>query len=430
MFAEAVVSSARSAFCGRRSETRSETPWTESPLGQNAPMTAGANVAERSARIETVVIAAAPWTYHHALGDRLTAIDAAENDGNHSRIAFNERRPAHFLPVELFPTRRFQERGELEFSWYGLEQCRAHLLSVCETLVGIHRQDLLEKPDECQIGFFPESITALGRPAERPFGQEAGEVFVHDEPESETIAAVGRPAVRLLGSDVAGRAEVVDGYHSAFKLQADPEIAESGPAVRKQENVARRNVAMNHPLTVGVGQAVKDLGGDRDNSADAHRPRAVIQCSDRQLGRQDGLAADNVGILNRHNVWVAKLCDQADFTKQGLVVPFAVYVGQRYLQGHPDTLDSIPGLPDLAASAFAEVLCQPVLAQSLAGLEIKTRRASCLDFVFISRTNHIFTKVIETYNILAHIITEILEINFKKIAVKLIIFKIATINMP
>jgi hypothetical protein len=115
---------------------------------------------------------------------------------------------------------------------------------------------------------------------------------------------------------------------------------------------------------------------------------------------------------------MAQLCDQADFTKQGLVIPFAVYVGQRYLQGHPDALDSIPGLPDLAASTFAEVLCQPVLAQSLAGFEIQTRRTNRLGFSCISRTNHIFNKVISTFTILAHIITEILEINFKKIAVK------------
>lgn len=387
MFAAAVVSNARRLCRGRRGETRAETPRTESPLGQNAPVTARAYVAERSTRIEMVVIAAAPRTQRHALGDRLTAIDTPENNGNHRLIAFDERRAAYLLPIELFPTRRFQERGELEFTRHGLEQGRAHLLSVCETLVGINRHDLLEKSDECQIGFFPEAIATPGRPSKRPFGQDAGDVLVQYEPESETIAAVGRPAVRLLRSDVAGGAEVLDGCHSTLKLQADPEIAECGPAVRKQKDVARRDVAMNHPLSVGEGKAVKDLGGDRDNSADAHRFRAVIQRSDGQLGRQDGLAADNVGILDRHNVGMAQLCDQADFTNQGLVIPFAVYVGQRYLQCHPDALDSIPGLPDLAASAFAEVFCQPVFAQSLAGFEIKTRWASRHGFLHITQTN-------------------------------------------
>jgi len=175
---------------------------------------------------------------------------------------------------------------------------------------------------------------------------------------------------------------------------------------------------MNHPLSVCVGQAVKDLGGNRDDSADAHRPRTVIQRTDGQFGRQDGLAADNIGILNRHNVGMAQLSDQADFTQQGLVIPLAVYVGQRYLQGHPDALDSIPCLPDLAASAFAEVFCQPVLTKSLAGFEIQTRRAGSLAFSFITRQNHIFSKVFSTDTILANIITEILETNFKKIAVK------------
>jgi len=422
VFAVAVVSSARSAFWGRRSESRPVTPGTESPLRENAPVTSRADVAERSIRIEAVAIAAAPRTYHHALGDRLTAIGAPENDGNHRRVAFDECCTAHLLPVDFFPTGRFQEGGELEFPWHGLEQGRAHLLGVSETLVGINRQGLLEKSDECQTGFFSEALAALWRPAERPFGQDAGDVLVQDKTESKTIAAVGRPAVCLLGSDVAGSAEIVHGPHSTLKLQADPEIAECGPAVRKQENVAGSYVAVNHPLAVGVGQAVKDLGGYRDDSADAHRPRAVIQRADGQLGRQDGLAADNICILNRHNVGMAQLCDQADFTKQRLVVPLAVYVGQRYLQGHPDALDGIPGLPDLTASAFAEVFCQPVLAQSLAGFEVKNRRASRLGFVCISRTNHIFSKVFSTDTVLANIITKILETNFKKIAVKSIKF--------
>ena len=384
MFAAAVVSRARSSCCGRRSETRPETPRTETPLGQNAPVASRANVAEQSIRIEAVAVAAAPRTQHHALGYRLTAVDTPENDGNHCRVAFNECRPAHFLPVQLFPTSRFQERGELEFPWHGLQQGRPHLLSVSETLVGVNRQDLLEKSDECQIGFFPETLAAPGRPAKRPFRQDTGEVLVQYEPESETIATVGWPAVCLLRSDISGRTEVVHGYHSTFELQADTKIAECCPAVRKQKDIAGRNVAVNHPLAVGVGQAVKDLGGDRDDSADAHRFRAVGQRANGQFGRQDGLAAYNIGILNRHNVGMAQLCDQADFTKQRLVIPFAVYVGQRYLQGHPDALDSIPGLPDLAASTFAEVFCQPVFAQSLAGFEVKTRRASRLGALCIS----------------------------------------------
>lgn len=384
VFAVAVVSRARRACCSRRSETWPETPRTETPLGQNAPATARANMAERSTRIETIVIAATPRTYHHALGDRLTAIDTTENDGDHRRIAFDERSAAHLLPIEFFSPGRFQEGHELEFPGNRLEQGRAHLLSISESLVGINRQCLLEKSDECQIGFFPEALVAPGRPAKRPFGQDAGEVLVQYEPKSETIAAVGRPAVCLLRSDISGRAEVVDGYHSSFELQTDPEIAERGPAVRKQENVAGRHVAMNHPLVVGVGKAVKDLGGDRDDSAYAHRFRAVGERTDGQLGRQDGLTAYNISILNRHNVWMTQLCNQADFTQQGLVIPLAIYVGQRNLQGHPDALDSIPGLPDLATSAFAEVFCQSVFAQSLAGFEVKTRRASRLAFLCIS----------------------------------------------
>jgi hypothetical protein len=59
---------------------------------------------------------------------------------------------------------------------------------------------------------------------------------------------------------------------------------------------------------------------------------------------------------------MAQLRDKAYFAEQGLVVAFAVRIGQRYLQGNPYTLNRIPGLPDLAAPAFAEVFGQPLLS--------------------------------------------------------------------
>ena len=62
---------------------------------------------------------------------------------------------------------------------------------------------------------------------------------------------------------------------------------------------------------------------------------------------------DDVGILDRHNVWMAQLRNQPDFSQQGLVVALAVRVGQRYLEGHPDPLDRVASLPDLATTAFA-----------------------------------------------------------------------------
>jgi len=366
-----MVSHAGCKFFSRRSKSRPETPRTETPLGQNTAVTARANVAERGIRVETVAVAAAPRTYQHALGNRLATINTLKNNGNHGRIAFYKCQATHFLPVELLSACRFQGRSELEPLGDRLEQGRAHLLSVRESLFGIDRKSLLEKSDERQAGFLAEALASLGRPMKRPSRQNSGQILVQNQANGETIAAVGGPAVCLLRSDVTWGAEVIHGCHSALEPQTDSKIAECGPAVRKQENVAGRYVAVNHALSMGIGQAVEDLCGYRDNSAHAHGFRAIIQRADRKLGRKNGLAADNIGVLNRHNVWMAKLCYQADFAEQGLVIPFAVHIGQRYLQGHPDALDGISCFPDLAASPLAEAFCQPVLAQLLPGFEVQ-----------------------------------------------------------
>ena len=122
VFTAAVVSCARRAFCGRRSETGPETPRTETPLGQNASVTARANVAKRRIALEPVAVAAAPRTDQHAFGNRLTAIDAPKDNGYNGPIAFDERSAAHHLPIELLSTGRFQERSELEFPGHGLQQ--------------------------------------------------------------------------------------------------------------------------------------------------------------------------------------------------------------------------------------------------------------------------------------------------------------------
>ena len=167
-------------------------------------------------------------------------------------------------------------------------------------------------------------------------------------------------------------------------MQADAEVAERGPAVRKEKDIARRHIAVNHPLTVGVGQAVEDLGDNPDDSADGHWFGAVGERAHGQLGRQDSVAADHISILDRHDMGMAQSSNQSYFAEQGLVVTLTAYVGQRYLQGHPDALDTVPGLPDLAASSFAEGFCKPILAQSLTAFEVHTRQASSLAFGRIS----------------------------------------------
>jgi hypothetical protein len=57
----------------------------------------------------------------------------------------------------------------------------------------------------------------------------------------------------LLRGYVAGSAELVNGDHSALKLQTDSEIPQGGPAVGKKENVARRNITVHQTMVMGIG---------------------------------------------------------------------------------------------------------------------------------------------------------------------------------
>jgi len=296
-------------------------------------------------------------------------------------VALDKGRAAHFLPVGHFPAGGFQRSAELELLRRRLQQGDPHLLGVGEPLVGIDRQRVFEESDEDQACFRAKPLTASWGPPEGPFGQKAGQVLVEDQADGEAIAAMRGPPVSLFGSNVARRAEIIDGPHPAFTLEADAEIAECRSALGKQEDIARRDVAMHHALLVGVDQPVEDLGDNGNDSPDRHRPGAVGQSSGRQLGRQDSLAADNISVLDGHNVRVAQPRDQPHFPQKGLVVPLAVGARQRNLQSHPNALDAVAGLPDLAASPLAQRLCQPVLAQSPAGLEVQARRPSRRYFV-------------------------------------------------
>ena len=304
--APAVVAHTRRPSGGRRGEARAETPRAERPLGHDALVAARADMAQRRISIETVMVTAAPRADQHALGDRLAAVGAAEDDRHDRAVALDKGSAAHLLPVELVRAGRSDSRGELEIPGNGGEQGRAHLLGVCEPLGRIDRKGLLDKADKCQAGSFAEALVAPGRPAEGPPGQKAGDVLVEDQRYGETIAAIRRPAVSLLGSNVTGRTKIVDGPHPAFDLQADAEIAECGSAVRKEKDIARRNVAMDHAFAVGVSQAVKNLGGNRKDPAHGHGPGAIVQRADRQFGRQHGVVADDVGVLDRHNVGMAQ----------------------------------------------------------------------------------------------------------------------------
>ncbi len=112
--APAVISHAGRSSFGGRGKPRAETPCAVAPLGQDAPVTARAEVAERRIRIEAVSLAAAPWADQHTLGDWLVAVDAPQRGGNHCPVPFDKRRAAHLLPVEHFLAGGFEGRRQLE----------------------------------------------------------------------------------------------------------------------------------------------------------------------------------------------------------------------------------------------------------------------------------------------------------------------------
>lgn len=146
---------------------------------------------------------------------------------------------------------------------------------------------------------------------------------------------------------------------------------------------------MDHSLAVRVGQAVEHLDDNRDDSPGRHRPGAVVKGADRQLGCENCVAVDDVGVFDGHYVGVAQLRNQTNFAEQRLAVALAVHPDQRNLQGDPDAFDRISCLPDLGGSTLAEQFCQAVLAQSAAAGQTQGRAARSRCFGCVNRANHL-----------------------------------------
>ncbi len=88
------------------------------------------------------------------------------------------------------------------------------------------------------------------------------------------------------------------------------------------------------------------------------------------------MVIDDVRVLDRHYMPVLELGNKPDFAEERLVVTLAVDIQQRNLQGDSDTLYAIFSLPDLAASALAEPLLQPILSQTPAAIQLRLTNLS------------------------------------------------------
>ena len=145
---------------------------------------------------------------------------------------------------------------------------------------------------------------------------------------------------------------------------------------------------MNHPLAMCVRQAIENLSDNEYDSSRRHRRRTIGKSAYREFRRKHGMAVDYVGVFHGHNVSMAKLGDQTNLVEQALIIALPVYADKRYLQSHPYTLDRISGLPDLAASSFAEAFRQAVLAQPTTAPQTQRLPTSRSLFNCVNRLNH------------------------------------------
>lgn len=347
------------------------------PLRGDAAVAMVADMRQLRAVIEAVALAAAPGATLHGFGNGLAAIDTGKQCAQHLLVPLGKTGPAKLPPIKGFflcDSGLFVVQGLGQ----GLLHRRQHLFGVGKASFRVRVQRLFHKPHKPRRGPIPQFLQPPRRPVERPSRQRTGNELVQDQCHGKAVAAIRRPAECLFRGDVAGGAVVVDGFHPAGELDADTEIAQRRPAIAKQEDIVRRDVAVDQPLGMSIGQTIQNLTNNADNAANAHRPRAISQRSGGQFGSHDGVTVDDVDVLNRHQVRVAQLRQQPNFTEDGFVVTLARPVGQGDFQGDPDALQRVPGLPDLAVAAFAQPLLEPVFANALFGVQSSFFIPGCL----------------------------------------------------
>lgn len=277
-------------------------------------MATSTDVAELVVGVETVSVAAAPRTAQHWLGYRLAAFGASEDSGKSFVIPLDEGLASHPAPVGCSSACQFQNKPVLEVFRDGLKQSREHLFGIGKTFFRVDGQAVLEEFCHSGTGSFAKPFITSKGPAERPAGQNCGEILVKYQPYGKAVAAVRGSAVGLLGRNISGCAVLVDSFHSPLDLQTDTKIAQCGPAIGKQKYVAWRDIAVYHAITVGIGQPVKHLCNYGEDSTWGHRFGAVFQSSDRQFSCQHGVPIDDVGVFDRHYVGMTQSGNEANFT--------------------------------------------------------------------------------------------------------------------
>ena len=101
MFASGLVADAGRQLFTRGFKASTVTPWAETPLRKNSLVAAGAYMAEMASVIKPVLLASAPGTSRHALGDYFATINTSKEAGENFPVFFYEGTSSYFPPVNL-----------------------------------------------------------------------------------------------------------------------------------------------------------------------------------------------------------------------------------------------------------------------------------------------------------------------------------------
>ena len=109
-------------------------------------------------------------------------------------------------------------------------------------------------------------------------GRAAGEQLVKRQPEAVHVAARVRPAPEPLRCHVAQGADQVPGAGQVGAVAGlgQAEVGDPDVALRVEQEVARLDVTVQHPLAVGVLQRLRDLHADPGHAPRVDAPGAGL----------------------------------------------------------------------------------------------------------------------------------------------------------
>ena len=200
----------------------------------------------------------------------------------------------------------------------------------------------------------------------------AGQHLVQHHPQAVQVGAlVGLVAAGLLGAEVGGGADHGTVFGQLLRVVPDPRHPEVGyldRAVRRQQDVAGLDVAMDHPASMGHLQGGGHFGGDLGRPA-GQEPALVLEYVP-QRAPLDQLHDDVVGavllppVVDRHDVRMAQVGGGLGLLAKPGHEGFGVGVALvQYLHRHPAVQGAVDGFEHVRHAAPRNVRDQLVAPQ-------------------------------------------------------------------